>query len=74
MKNLGKQLISINMILNSGMAKKNAIPDYRFRFGQYKGSTLERVNKIDKKYLAWCYHSDVDLPQKVIKFIEERVL
>lgn len=56
------------------MGKKDKTPFYRFTFGKYKGKTLDWVVASDYKYLIWLYNNDVDLPVKVIDFIEKQVL
>lgn len=56
------------------MSKKRVIPDYRFTFGRHKGELLEKVYRIDKKYLAWLYHNNESIPYTLTTFIEDHVL
>lgn len=60
--------------IKSIMSKGVVVPDYRFRYGKYRGQYLEEIFKHDKDYLKWFYANIEDLPKKLEKFIEEEVL
>ena len=67
-----RQVDAISNIL--GKSPESKAPDYRFTFGMHKGRLLEYVVKHHKDYILWCYHNDVELPMKVISYIEDVLL
>lgn len=62
------QIKSIQEIMND--CKKD-IPYYRFRFGKYKGSTLEEVYRENRNYLKWIYNNIDRIDRTLEKFLQK---
>ena len=60
-----EEIAKIQAILN----KPSSCPDYRFTFGKYRGRLLSEILKVDKQYLLWLYHSDIQVPIRVEAFL-----
>ena len=61
-------------IISKVMQKDETIPYYRFRFGKYKGCTLEYVFNKNKDYLIWLSENISDLDQELTAFIHDKVI
>lgn len=71
---LAQQLAIINKVVGKEVDKSLDIPRYRFTFGKYSDKLFSTVLGFDKDYIIWCYHSGIELPSRVLDYIESELL
>lgn len=67
----------VAIIQKTMMRKRDSddVPHYRFSFGCHRGRLLSKVVESGgADYLLWCYHADIDLPARVLTYIENTIL